>query len=338
MKNPLLHCALAAILVFGMVSCDRGGDNAAPGGDATPGARTRHVTIGTGGITGVYYPTGGAIAKLVNRKRDEYGIRVAVESTGGSVFNVNAVIAGDLEFGLVQSDRQYQAVHGLAEWEKTGKQTQLRSVCSIHPESVTLIAAEDAGITTLQDLRGKRVNIGNPGSGQRGNALDVLETAGIDPEKDIQAESLKAAEAASMLQDGRIDAFFYTVGHPAAAIKEACAGQRRDVRIVPITGMDKLIERFPYYAATTIPIALYPKATNDADVPTIGVMTTVVTSADVPDDVVYALTKELFDNLDEFKAMHPAFAHLTQEGMQKGRAAPLHPGAEKYFKQAALIE
>lgn len=336
MKNVFLSCTLVTVLFFGLVSCDRGSDN-----DATPlsaKVKTRHVTIGTGGITGVYYPVGGAIAKLVNRKRSEYGIRVAVESTGGSVFNTNAVLSGYLEFGLVQSDRQYQAVNGLAEWKKMGKQTKLRAVCSIHPESLTLIAAEDAGIKTLQDLKGKRVNIGNPGSGQRGNALDVLAAAGIDVEKDLQVESLKAAESASMLQDGRIDAFFYTVGHPAAAIKEACAGRRRKVRIVPITGMEKLIERSPYYARTTIPIALYPKAVNETDVSTIGVMTTVVTRADVPDNVVYALTKELFENLDEFKTMHPAFAHLTRQGMLKGRSAPLHPGAEKYFKEAGLIE
>ena len=341
MRSIPLSCALVIILLFGLASCGRDSDNAVPDNDAMPppaNVKLRHVTIGTGGITGVYYPTGGAIAKLVNRKRSEYGIRVSVESTGGSVFNVNAVISGDIEFGLVQSDRQYQAANGLAEWKATGKQTKLRAVCSIHPESVTLIAAEDAGVQTLQDLKGKRVNIGNPGSGQRGNALDVLATAGIDTENDIRVESLKAAESASMLQDGRIDAFFYTVGHPAAAIKEACAGQRRAVRIVPITGMEKLIERSPFYAETTIPIALYPKAVNDADVSTIGVMTTVVTSSDVPDDVVYALTNELFENLDEFKTMHPAFAHLTREGMLKGRSAPLHPGAEKYFKEAGLIE
>jgi TRAP transporter TAXI family solute receptor len=300
--------------------------------------KTPHVSIGTGGVTGVYYPTGGAIAKLVNRKRSEYGIRVTVESTGGSVFNANAIISGEMEFGLVQSDRQYQAVNGLAEWKKMGKQTKLRAVCSIHPESLTLIAAEDAGIKTLQDLKGKRVNIGNSGSGQRGNALDVLAAAELDAEKDIQIESLKPAESASMLQDGRIDAFFYTVGHPAAAIKEACAGRRRKVRIVPITGMEKLIESSPFYAKTTIPIALYPKAVNDADISTLGVMTTVMTSTDVPDDVVYALTKELFDNLEEFKTMHPAFAHLTREGMLRGRSAPLHPGAEKYFKEVELIE
>ncbi|MBN2125247.1 MAG: TAXI family TRAP transporter solute-binding subunit, partial [Deltaproteobacteria bacterium] len=177
-------------------------------------AKTTFVTIGTGGITGVYYPTGGAIAKIVNKKRKEYGIRATVESTGGSVFNVNAIMAGDLEFGVVQSDRQYQACNGLAEWKENGPQKDLRAVFTIHPESITLVAADDAGIKTIQDLKGKRVNIGNPGSGQRQNSIDALEAAGLNYEKDIIAESVVADEAPGLLQDGRIDAYFYTVGHP----------------------------------------------------------------------------------------------------------------------------
>ena len=197
-------------------------------------AKTYFVTIGTGGVTGVYYPTGGAIAKMVNKKRKVYGIRATVESTGGSVYNVNAIMAGDLEFGIVQSDRQYQAWYGLAEWKEKGPQKDLRAICSIHPESITLVAAVDAGIKTIKDLRGKRVNIGNPGSGQRQNSIDALTAAGLDWKKDIIAEGVKAAEAPGLLQDGRIDAFFYTVGHPSGAIKEATAG-RRKVLIVPIT-------------------------------------------------------------------------------------------------------
>ena len=142
------------------------------------------MTIGTGGVTGVYYPTGGAIGRIVNKKRDEYGIRVTVESTGGSVFNVNAVMAGDLEFGIVQSDRQYQAWNGIADWQDKGPQKDLRAICSFHPESVTLVAAVESGIETFMDLKGKIVNIGNPGSGQRQNSIDALSNAGIDYEKD----------------------------------------------------------------------------------------------------------------------------------------------------------
>ncbi len=306
---------------------------------ATAQAKTRFVTIGTGGITGVYYPTGGAIAKMVNKKKKEYGIRATVESTGGSVFNVNAVMNGDLEFGIVQSDRQYQAWHGLAEWKDKGPQKDLRSVFSIHPESVTLVAAVDSGIRTIKDLKGKKVNIGNPGSGQRQNAIDALTAVGIDYKKDLQAENVKASEAPGLLQDGRIDAFFYTVGHPSGAIKEATSGARK-VLFVSISGpeVDKMLAKFPYYAKSVIPVEMYPGAQNDKDVPTFGVKATLVTSAKVPDEVVYAITKEVFDNFDDFKKLHPAYSTLTRESMLEGLTAPIHPGAMKYYKEAGLMK
>ncbi len=299
------------------------------------GEKTNFVTIGTGGITGVYYPTGGAIAKMVNQKKDEYGLRCTVEATGGSVFNVNAILAGDLEFGIVQSDRQFQAVKGLAEWKDRGAQESLRAVFSIHPEAVSLVAADDAGIKTIQDLRGKRVNIGNPGSGQRQNAIDALKSAGIDYEKDLRAEHVKASEAPGLLQDDRIDAFFYTVGHPSGAIKEATAGVRK-VHFVPVVGVEKLLEEFPYYAKAKIALSNYPSATNEEDVPTFGVKATLMTSASVSDDVVYAITKEVFENLEAFKKLHPAYEHITKESMLEGLSAPIHPGAMKYYEEAGL--
>lgn len=304
---------------------------------ATPVIAAKFVTIGTGGITGVYYPTGGAIAKIVNKKRKEYGIRCTVESTGGSVFNVNAVMAGDLEFGVVQSDRQYQAINGTADWSEKGKQTKLRAVFSIHPESCTLLAAVDSGINTLKDLKGKKVNLGNHGSGHLGNSTDALKAIGFDLEKDIEAEYIKAAEAPGLLQDGRIDAFFYTVGHPSGAFKEATAGTRA-VKFIPVSGpeIDKMVAERPYYAKSFVPIEYYPGAKNDANVDTFGVKATLVTSSDVPDDIVYAVTKEVFENFDEFKKLHPAYEVLTKQSMLEGLSAPIHPGAMKYFKEAGL--
>ena len=300
-------------------------------------AKTRFVTIGTGGITGVYYPTGGAISRVINEKREKYGIRCTVEATGGSVFNVNAVMSGDLDFGIVQSDRQYQAWNGTAEWKEKGPQKDLRSVFSIHPESVTLVAAEDAGIRSIQDLKGKRVNIGNPGSGQRQNSIDALTAAGIDYEKDLYVEQVKAAEAPGLLQDGRIDAFFYTVGHPSGAIKEATAGKRK-VRIIPIVDTETLIAKYPYYTPATIPLKFYPGAANTEDVQTFGVKATLVTSSRVPDEVVYAITREVFENLESFKKLHPAYEVLTKKEMLQGLSAPLHPGAVKYYKEAGLMK
>ena len=269
------------------------------------------------------------------KKRKEHGIRATVESTRGSVFNVNAVMTGDLEFGVVQSDRQYQAVNGMAEWKDKGKQAELRAVFTIHPESITLVAADDAGIKTIQDLKGKRVNIGNPGSGQRQNSIDALEAAGIDWKSDIKAEGVKAAEAPGLLQDGRIDAFFYTVGHPNGIIKEATYG-RRKVHMVPITGVDHLLAKYPYYAKTVVPMKFYLRATNNSDVETFGVKATFVTSSKVPDDVVYAITKEVFDNFEAFKKLHPVYGALTKKNMMEGMSAPIHPGALRYYKEVGL--
>ena len=220
-------------------------------------AKTQFVTIGTGGITGVYYPTGGAIAKMVNKKKKEYGIRATVESTGGSVFNVNAVMNGDLEFGVVQSDRQFQAVEGLAEWKDKGPQKDLRAVFSIHPESVTLVAAVDAGINDIKDVKGKKINIGNPGSGQRGTMEVVMGAMGWTKKSFKLASELKSAEQSKALCDNKIDAIAFTVGHPSGSIKEATT--TCDAVLVNVTGpaIDKLVADVDYYRTATIPGKMY---------------------------------------------------------------------------------
>jgi len=296
------------------------------------------VTIGTGGVTGVYYPTGGAISRIINKKFDTYKIKATVESTGGSVYNINAVLNGDLQFGVAQSDRQYQAFHGEKEWKDKGPQKDLRSVFSIHPESITLIASVKSNIKKIRDMRNKRVNLGNPGSGQLGNSKDAINAFGLTDD-DINAEYVKAVEAPGLIQDERLDAFFYTVGHPNGNIKEATSG-RIKVTIVPIEGpeIDALIKKFPYYAKSVIPARLYPNAVNSEDIPSFGVKATFVTSAKVSDDIVYAITKEIFDNFADFKKLHPAYQVLTKESMLQGLSAPLHSGAVKYYKEAGLIK
>lgn len=301
-------------------------------------AKATFVTIGTGGITGVYYPTGGAIAKIINAKKDTYNIRASVESTGASKFNINAINSGDLEFGIAQADTQYMAYKGIGDWE--GKPvSKLRFVFALAPEAVTFVAAEDSNIKSLKDVKGKVINLGDPGSGNRINAVQVFKAVGIDTEKDFKAEGLKPADAPHTVQDGKIDGFFYTVGHPNGNIKEATAGKRK-CRIVPITGMESLLKECPYYSMTKIDMSQYPDATNAADgtVETLGMLATFVTSSDIPDEVVYAITKEVVENLEEFKALHPALASITKESLLEGRTAPLHPGAEKYYREAGLIK
>jgi len=328
---------LAVSLLMVVSSCsDNKADKASTSEPAK--SKTKYVTIGTGGVTGVYYPTGGAISKMINAKKDAYGIRASVESTGGSVYNINAVLSGDLEFGIAQSDRQYQAAFGTAEWKDKGPQKDLRSVFSVHPESVTLLASEETGAKSLKDLKGKMVNLGNPGSGQLQNAKDALAAFGMT-ESDIKPEYVKAVEAPGLLQDEKIDAFFYTVGHPAGNIKEATSG-RIKVRILDITGpeVDALIAKYPYYANSIIPQKFYTNSVNTEDIKTFGVKATFVTSVKVSDDVVYAIVKEVFDNFDKFKKLHPAYSVLTKESMMKGLSAPVHSGAIKYYKEHDLIK
>jgi len=303
--------------------------------EAPAKAEVRIVTIGTSSSAEVYYLTGDAIAGFVNKKEDIYSVRCKVASTDGSANNVNALMAGELEFGIVQADQQYQAINGLAEWGDKGPQSDLRAVFSVHPESISLVAAVDAGIKSIKDLKGKRVNIGNPGSGQRQNSIDALEAVGINFNRDLMVQNTKTSDASGLLQEGQIDAFFYTAGHPSGAIKEATAGARK-VRFVTITGIEELVSKYPYYARAKIPVELYPDAKNTKDVNTFGVRATIVTSAKISDDVVYAITKEVFENFEDFKKLYPASTELTKEDMLAGLSAQIHPGAMRYYKEAGL--
>lgn len=316
--------AFVLILVFCVLGCQS--------------EKTRFVTIGTGGVTGLYYPTGGAISRMLNKKFKQFKIKATVESTSGSVFNINAVIKGDMEFGIAQSDRQYQAYNGFAEWEEAGAQRKLRSVLALHAEPITLVVSEQSSIKKIGDLRGKRINLGNPGSGQLQNSKDVLAAAGLN-EQDILAEYVKAVEAPGLLQDERLDGFFYTVGHPNGNIKEATSG-RIKVYIVDIEGgnIDKMVDEYPYYAKAIIAHEFYERALNTADIQTVGVKATFVTSVDVDEALVYALAKMVFENLEEFKSLHPAYASLTKENMLQGLTAPVHRGALKYYREAGLAD
>ena len=295
------------------------------------------ITIGTGGVTGVYYPTGGAICRLVNKGRKEHGIRCSVESTGGSVYNINTIREGELEFGVAQSDWQYHAYNGTSKFEDAGPFESLRAVFSVHPEPFTVVARADSGITNFDDLKGKRVNIGNPGSGQRGTMEVLLEAKGWTTGDLALASELKAAEQSAALCDNQIDAMVYTVGHPSGSIQEATTAC--DSVLVTVDGdvVQSLIDDNSYYRSAVIPGGMYRGS--DADVATFGVGATFVTSADVSDDAVYAVVSSVFENFDDFKKLHPAFAHLDpQEMSSAGLSAPLHPGAAKYYREKGWIK
>ncbi len=301
---------------------------------ALPAYAFEFVTIGTGGVTGVYYPTGGAICRLVNKDRQSHGLRCSVESTGGSVYNLNAIRASELDMGVVQSDWQHHAYHGTDRFKGQGNR-DLRAVFSLHPEPFTVIARRDANIRQFTDLAGKRVNIGNPGSGQRGNMDMLMRLYGWDKDDFKRVTELKSAEQAQALCDNKVDAIVFTVGHPNGSIKEATTAC--DTVLVPVTGpvIDKLIAEHDYYRTATVPGGMY--SGNPDDVQTFGVGATFVSSTETPASTIYTVVRAVFENMPQFRRFHPAFAHLQEAQMvSDGLSAPLHPGALRYYKEAGL--
>ena len=305
-------------------------------GDALAQER-RFIAIGTGGPTGVYFVVGNAICRMVHkeaaegRKGRKSGIRCAAPSTAGSTYNINNIQAAELDFGVAQSDWQYHAYNGSSVYADK-KFGDLRAVFSVHAEPLHIIVGANSGINGWDDLKGKRVNIGNPGSGQRATTDFLLEAHGIDTSAFSLATELTSSEQSSALCDGNIDAFIYTVGVPNAGVSVATDGC--GARIVDFTTdvAKGLVNERPYYAWATIPKGTYK--TTDADVTTFGVMATFVTNFHTPDDVVYEVVRAVFENLDDFKRLHPAFANLDPAKMiTDGLSAPLHKGAIKYYKE-----
>jgi TRAP transporter TAXI family solute receptor len=298
-------------------------------------AQQKFVTIGTGGVTGVYYPAGGAICRLVNKDRKQHGIRCSVESTGGSVFNINTIKAGELDIGVAQSDVQFNAVKGHKQFKQP--MAELRALFSLHPEPVTVVVRKEANIKTFANLKGKKFNVGNPGSGTRASLGELIGAMGWTLKDFALASELKADEHGAALCDGKIDGFFYLVGHPSANIQDpttVCGA-----RLISVTGpaVDKLVKANPYYAYATIPAGLYPN--NPQETKTYGVLATVVSSTRASPETVYQVVKAVFDNFSDFKKLHPAFQVLDPKNMIKdGLSAPLHDGAVKYYKEKGWLK
>ena len=293
------------------------------------------ITIGTGGVTGTYYPTGGAICQMVNKNKKTTNIRCSVESTGGSVYNVNTIKAGELDFGISQSDTAYQAYKGEGKFEGAAAVPELRSAIAIYPELLALVVSQKSGIKTINDLKGKKINMDSPGSGTRMTAEMVFDAFGLKTSDLSLANELKSSEGPTMLQDNHIDGYFFMVGHPTANIKDAANSV--DISIVPIegTGIDAMIKKYPYFAKGTISGSFYKGVPND--VPSIGVKAVLVTSTKVKDEVVYQVVKTILDNFEKFKELHPAYKTITKESLLEGLSVPQHPGAIKAFKEAGLL-
>ncbi len=316
--RKLLKTTLGALLVF------------AVGSPAV--LAEKFVTIGTGGQTGVYYVVGQSICKLVNRGTKKHDIKCTAPSTGGSVANLNAIRQGEQDMGVAQSDWQFHAYNGTSKFEDQGANKDLRAVFSVHAEPFTVVARSDSGVKTFDDLKGKRVNVGNPGSGQRGTMEVLMAAKGWTMDDFKLASELKSAEQSQALCDNKVDAIVFTVGHPNGSIQEATTSC--DAIVVPVTGpeVEKLVSENAYYAKATIPGGMY-KGT-DSDVETFGVGATFVSSTKTDPDTIYAIVSAVFDNFDRFKKLHPAFGNLDPANMIKNNlSAPLHDGAAKYYKE-----
>ena len=297
-------------------------------------AEEKYVTIGTGGQTGVYYVAGQSICRFINRDSKKTGIRCNAPASGGGVANVNGIRSGEFNFGVMQSDHQYKAMKGIAPFAAEGPMEDMRALFSLQSEVFTVLARRDSHIANFNDLKGKRVNIGNPGSGQRDTLEEIMEKKGWDRKSFSLASELKAAEQASALNDNNIDAMTYFVGHPNGAIQEATT----TVDAVLVTGpeIDALLAEKSYYTKAEIPGGIYTG--NDLPTPSIGGKAVLSTSSKVSDDLVYQLVKSVFDNLDRFKRLHPAFKDLKAEEMiEAGLSAPLHDGAIRYYKERGWL-
>lgn len=322
--KKLLSIFMGLALAFGFIQTTQASDQ-------------KFVTIGTGGVTGLYYPTGGAICRLVSKNRKEHGLRCSVESTGGSIFNINAIRSGELDFGVAQSDWQYHGYNGTSKFADQGEFKELRAVFAVHAEAFTVVAREDSGVKNFADLKGKRFNIGNPGSGTRATLEVLLDEMGWSFKDFSLAAELKSSESSSALCDNNIDAYAFTAGHPNPAFKEATT--TCSAKLVNVNGkaVNKLIEDNGYYAVANIPGGLYKG--NDDGAQTFGVRAMILSSTNTKDDYVYEVVKSVFENFDSFKKFHPAFNHLTKEEMvTSGISIPLHEGALRYYKEVGLIK
>jgi len=299
-------------------------------------AQERFVTIGTGGQTGVYYTAGQSVCRLLNRAEAVPPIKCNAPSTAGSVTNIVSLRNGEYEFGFIQSDHQHKALQGLPPFDKDGAIDELRAVFSLQTEILTVVARADSGIQTFDDLKGKRVNIGVPGSGSRDTFDEVMKAKGWKNADFRLAGELKPAEMASALSDNNLDAITYVVGHPSGAIQEALTNV--EARLIPVSGsgIDSFLQGADYYTAAEIPAGLYPGV--DTAVPSIGGKAVLAATTKTDPEIVYQLVKSVFDNLERFKRLHPAFAGLeAQDMIRVGLTAPLHEGAERFYREKGWL-
>ncbi len=300
-------------------------------------AAERKFTIGTGGVTGVYYPAGGAICRMVNRGRKEHNIRCTVESTGGSIANLESIHNKDIELGIVQSDLLYYAYNGKEIFSDAGKDKKLRVLLALHFEPFTIIARKNAKVNIFDDLKGKRIYIGPAGSGMRATMEELIKQKGFsNTKKFANIVDVKLSDQTKALCDGKIDALVYAGGHPNGAIQQVTSSCPTKLVDVSKADIEKLTSTRPFYARTSIPAGMY--SGNPQETKTFGVRALLVASADLDNDIAYETVKAVFENLDNFKTLHPVFATLESGQMvANDNIAPVHEGAIKYYKEKGML-
>jgi len=303
---------------------------------AYPNKNLQFFTIGTGGVTGVYYSAGNAICKLVNKRFSSHKMRCAVEVTAASIYNLEAVRKNDIKFGMVQAGIQYEGYTATGPFKNKPAYKSLRSLFSLHNEIFTIITGADTNIKDISDLKGKIVNIGREGSGTRKGAKELLQLSGFEDSDFKSLTSLKPDQTTAALCAGEIDAYIYMIGHPARNARESTS--ECGAKIVGINEeLGAQLETVPYYVKARIPGGMYPN--NEEPINTYSVTATLVTDSSTDDEVVYQIVKSVFEKIEQFKEMHPAFSTLNMKEMiSKGLTAPLHKGAEKYYKEVGLIQ
>lgn len=325
-KKKIVAFTLLMMMLVAIAGCGgQGSPDQENQGSTQTGAKTKFISIATGGTSGTYYPLGGAIADIFNRNIE--GVNTSAQSTGASVANINLLRDNAAQIAFVQNDISYYAVNGVEMFE--GNQYDaLRGMATLYPETVQIITLADSNINTVEDLKGKRVAVGAAGSGTEANARQILGAAGITYD-DISVQYLSFGEAASNLKDGNVDAAFVTAGFPTAAVQDIAAS--RGVKLISLTDdmVASLIEQYPFYIETPIPSGTYPNQTEE--VKAVSVMAMLAVSADLDDDLVYNMLDSIYSNLDRLVAAHPVGEQITKETATEGMSIELHPGAQKFF-------